>query len=163
MAGCFHGVVVVSGDGGCCCDGGGYGLCDYSVLPPCPPPPHPPLPPPSPRAGAFGEASGCTPCLTVLQSYWMFGCAGRGCDALSGGGGGCDGGGCAGLSLVHSSEAALPPLFGLPQLSAPGLGLRVAPGLDGSHGNLSSWRQLPSCFCAHPATRKCNGMSHTCI
>lgn len=162
MTGCSHGdavVVVGGGDGGgCCYDGGGYGLGGYSASPPRPPPPHPPPPPPSPQAGACGEASGYNLCSTVLPCHRMSGCVGCGCDAPSVGD---DGGGCAGVSLIQSSVAALPPLFGPPQPSAPVLGLKVAPGLNGSLGNPSSWGQLTSCFSAHPGKRKCNVMSHT--
>ena len=89
----------------------------------------------------------------------MFGCAGY--DAPSGGGGyggDGDGGGRAGVSLVQSSGAALPPLVGPPHPSVPVLRLKGAPGLGGSPGNPSSWGQLASCFSALPGTRQWNVM-----
>lgn len=152
MVGCSHGDVDGDGGGGgCCYDGDGYGL--RSELPSSLPPPHPPPPPPCPRADACGEVSGYNPCWTVHPCRRMFGCAGCGCGAPSDGGGG-DGGGCAGVFSVHSLVAALPPLFGSHQPSAPEPGLKGVPVLHGSHGNPSSWVLLTSCFSAHPGTKK---------
>lgn len=142
MAGCFHDDVGGGGGdgvGGYCCDDGGYEPGSYSKSPPRPPLGHRPPRHPSPRACTFEEALRRNPCSTVFPCHLKSGCAGRGCGAPSAGGGGDgDGGGCAGVFLAQSSGAALPPLSGPPQRSAPEPGLKGAHGLDGSPVSLSS-------------------------
>lgn len=153
MTGCGHG----DGDdggcddsvGGCCYDAGGYiesQACQPATL-------HPLLRP-SPHAGAFGGASGQDPCRSAVPCHQMSGCTD--CDTPSGGGYDDGGGGCAEVSLVPFSGAALLLLFGPLHPSDPVLGVKEPLGLRGSPGNLSSWGHQSSWFSAHPWTKKCN-------